>query len=160
MPSILKSFLPWIVFFALCNNASSSIEIAVIAALIAHVIFNIQSLKKWFVLDIGALVFFVLLAVNIFVLKNKTITDNAYLIANCALALIAWISLIILKMKKDRVFRQIIIFPILFLEVECRTLCWGKLILSNLVWTWSQPILCCFLRSGFHHKQKHWILKI
>ena len=97
MSNILKSFLPWVVFFALCNHSSSSIEIATIAALASQVFFNYKTLKKGFVLDVGALLFFMLLALNVFVIKNQVITDNAYLISNCALAMIAWFSIIVLR---------------------------------------------------------------
>lgn len=97
MPSILKSLLPWILFFTLFGHSEGSKEMAAAIALLSHVFFNYQALRKRFVLDIGALVFFLLFLLNVFIFKYTIITDNGYLISNCALALIAWISLIIRK---------------------------------------------------------------
>lgn len=95
--STLLGFLPWILFFIFCGNSITSIEIATILALISHIWVNHRTIKKWFILDVGTLIFFVLFAFNVFFLKYSFITNNGYLLSNLVLALIAWISLIIGK---------------------------------------------------------------
>lgn len=97
MPNILQTFLPWILFFILSGQSTSSIEIASIVALISHVILNRNMIKRRFILDIGGLTFFLLFTLNVFLFKHSPVTDNAYLLSNLALALIVWLSLIIKK---------------------------------------------------------------
>lgn len=95
--SVLVGFLPWVLFFLFYGDSSISKEIATIVALVSHVLLNHKTIRKFFVLDIGACTFFILFAVNIFIFKYQVITDNGYLISSLVLALIAWISLIIKK---------------------------------------------------------------
>ena len=93
MSTILQSFIPWLLFFLLSGHSQSSVETATLTALISHLVLNRQMFQRGFVLDIGGLIFFASLAVNIYVFKNATITDNAYLLSNMAIALLAWLSL-------------------------------------------------------------------
>jgi putative polyketide hydroxylase len=97
MANIIKSFIPWILFFILFGHSQGSIEIASIAALISHLVLNFQTIKKGFVFDIGGLLFFALYALNVFIIQYPIITNNGYLLSGLAIAIIAWVSLFIKK---------------------------------------------------------------
>lgn len=97
MVNIFRSFIPWILFFSFVGHTQSSIETATVIALISHVLVNRKALQHGFILDIGALCFFVFFILNLFLFKLSVITNNGYLIANAALAIITWISLLIKK---------------------------------------------------------------
>ncbi len=95
MPSALKSVVPWILFFVLFGHSVSSIELACVVALISHLLLNHRFIRKGFVFDIGSLVFFIFLGINVFTINYAPITNNGYFISTLAIALIAWVSLII-----------------------------------------------------------------
>ncbi len=97
MASVIRSFIPWILFFILFGHSQGSIEIASIVALISHIVLNMQNIKRGFVLDIGGLIFFAAYALNVFVIQYPIITNNGYLLSGLAIALIAWVSLFIKK---------------------------------------------------------------
>ncbi len=133
MPNILRGFLPWILFFALSGHSNTSVEMATSAALISHIIFNHHALKKGFVLDWGTLLFFVLFSINVFILQYIAITNNGFLISNCALAVIAWISLIIskpftLQYAKSHVALEVTKSPLFILINYILTVAWAILL--------------------------------
>ena len=95
MPNILLSFLPWILFFILFGHSEGSKEMAGAVALLSHIIVNRQTIKKGFVLDLGGLLFFAIYTVNAYIFKYDALTNNGYIVSTLAIAMIAWVSLII-----------------------------------------------------------------
>ena len=95
MSSIFKGFLPWVLFSLLFGTSLISKEFAIVVALVSLVLLNHKTIRKLFVLDIGAIVFFLLMAANLFILKYSFITNNGYLLSTLSLAFIAWVSIII-----------------------------------------------------------------
>lgn len=94
---MIKSFLPWILFFLLAGNSNQSLETAIIAATIASIIFDLKYLKKGFVLSWGTTIFFTSIFFAVVILKNQSIAKYTPFLCNAALAVIAWISLLIKK---------------------------------------------------------------
>ena len=95
MPNLLKSFAPWIIFFVLLGPSTSALQLASIAALVSHIALNKRALKHYFVLDWGGLICFVLFALIAFLYPLQWLIDHASVALNAAIALIAWLSLLI-----------------------------------------------------------------
>ena len=95
MFKILLGFLPWILYLILVGSTRQQHEIAIFSALIATLVLDFQELKKGFVLSWGTIVFFVALAIATYFSQTNWLEIHAYLLANSALATIAWVSLLI-----------------------------------------------------------------
>lgn len=94
---IIKSFLPWILFFVLAGSTSRQLDVAIIVAALTSVFFEYHDLKKGFILSWGTLIFFIFMFIAVVLLKMQWIAKNSWIFSNGALALIAWISLLIRK---------------------------------------------------------------
>lgn len=94
---LLLSFAPWIVYNFLIGNTLLSKKIAIIVALFLTIVLNVKKLKKGFILELGTLIFFILLGVWIFILPNSEVVKYMSIITNPALATIIIFSLIVRK---------------------------------------------------------------
>lgn len=92
---ILQNFLPWILYFVLAAHSLAKLDVAIIAALVTFLIFNFKSLGKGFILSWGTLVFFAFMLFSINIMKNQWVAIHAWIFSNGALAIIAWVSLMI-----------------------------------------------------------------
>lgn len=97
MLKILIGFSPWLIYFALLGSTAKQNRIAIIAALIAVIVFNYKELRKGFILAWGTALFFVALLIISYLTKDEWIINNGNFISNIALTLIVWFSLIIKK---------------------------------------------------------------
>lgn len=95
MFKILLGFLPWILYLVLVGTTRQQHEIAILSALIATLVLDFPELKKGFVLSWGTIIFFAGLLSATFFSSSNWLEIHAYLLANSALATIAWISLFI-----------------------------------------------------------------
>ena len=94
---IFQSLVPWCIFFALDEYGKTEASIAILAAIAFILLFNIPSLKKGSIFDVGSLIFFIMLAtVTVFVHKTWFIV-NAAMLSFYAIALFFWLSIIIKK---------------------------------------------------------------
>lgn len=97
LKEMIKSFLPWILFFILLGHSREQLETAIIVATIASFLFDFKRLKKGFVLNVGTILFFIFIFIAVIIFKNEWIARHAGFLSNGALALIAWISILIRK---------------------------------------------------------------
>lgn len=97
MLKILIGFLPWILYFILHGSTKQQHEIAILIAIMATILFDFHSIKKGFILSWGTLLFFLLFYAAIFYLPFAILDTYANLLANSALALIVWVSILIKK---------------------------------------------------------------
>lgn len=95
MFKILLGFLPWILYLVLVGSTRQQHEIAIIAALASTLILDFKALKKFFVLSWGTIIYFVGLLIATFFVQGNWLEIHTYLLANAALAAIAWVSLLI-----------------------------------------------------------------
>lgn len=94
---MLKNFMPWILFFILMGSSKQQLETAIIVAIIAAFLFDFKRLKNGFVLNWGTILFFGFIFVAVIIFKNKWIATYSGLLSNGALAMIAWVSILIRK---------------------------------------------------------------
>lgn len=97
LKDVIKSFLPWILYFILVDQKQQQLDIAIIIAAITSIIFEFKGLKKGFILSWGTLIFFIFMFISVIILRNQYIIKYAWIFSNGALALIAWISILIHK---------------------------------------------------------------
>lgn len=97
MRKIILGFLPWILYFVFLGTTRQQHETAILAALGATVILDFHEIRKGFVLVWGTLLFFIGLLATIWLVAADWPEQHANLIANSALAFIAWFSLAINK---------------------------------------------------------------
>lgn len=102
----MQSFLPWILYFVLAGNSQAKLDLAIVAALIAFLIFDLKSLRKNFILSWGTLLFFVFMLITVVLMKNHWIALHAWVFSNGTLALIAWVSLFIGKPFTEQYARE------------------------------------------------------
>lgn len=95
MFKILLGFLPWILYLVLVGSTRQQHETAILSALIATLVLDFPELRKGFVLSWGTIIFFTGLLAATFFSPSNWLEIHAYLLANSALATIAWVSLII-----------------------------------------------------------------
>ncbi|HVV67703.1 MAG TPA: hypothetical protein VG895_05730 [Patescibacteria group bacterium] len=138
LKDIIRSFLPWILFFILLNHSQEQIDIAVIIAGVTSVIFDFRGLKKRFILNWGTFAFFIFLFVAVVLFKNQWVAKQAWLFSNGTLAAIAWISILLrqpftIQYAKLQVAKDKWNHP-LFLKINyILTAVWGSIFLFNLM---------------------------
>src|SRR5579862_7396000 len=137
LKEILQSFLPWILFFVLTGHTQQRLDIAITVAAITSIIFEINALKKGFVLSWGTLIFFIFMTISVILFKNQWVTKYSWIFSNGALALIAWISIFIRKpftiqYAKEQVSKDKWQHP-LFLKINyLLTIAWGIVFLLGI----------------------------
>lgn len=97
MLKIVLGFLPWILYSILINAIPGNHAIAILIALTCTFTLDFHELKKGFVLAWGTISFFTGLLVATFFVPGNWLEEHANIIANSALATIAWLSLAINK---------------------------------------------------------------
>src|SRR5438132_1124226 len=97
LKEIIQSFFPWILYFVLLRHTQQQHDIAIIAAAIASIFFEFNGLKKGFILSWGTVIFFIFMFIAIVLLKNQWVIKYSWIFSSGALALIAWISILIRK---------------------------------------------------------------
>lgn len=97
MFSILRGFLPWILYSVLYGSNPDQYMLAISAALASSVIFDWKELKAGFILTRGTFFYFLLLLVLTAVFHWQWLQDNTWLISNCMLAGITFTSALIGK---------------------------------------------------------------
>lgn len=94
MKQLIENFLPWILFFTLAGESQGQLDTAIMLAALTSIFFEYKSLKKGFVLSWGTLIFFLFMFVEVVIRKNAWVAQHAWLFSNGALALIAWVSVL------------------------------------------------------------------
>src|SRR5258708_4145400 len=97
LKEILKSFLPWILFFILIGHSEEKLDVAIIAATIASILCDFNRLKHGFILSWGTFFFFIFMLVAVVIFKSQWIARYSEFFSNGALAAIAWISILVRK---------------------------------------------------------------
>lgn len=97
MLKIIFGFAPWILYFILVGTTRQQHLIAISAALITTLALDFHELKKGFILTWGTFIFFMLLLIATLIVASDWPEVHANLLANSALAIIAWFSLAIQK---------------------------------------------------------------
>ncbi len=109
--SLLRSFIPWVIFFALFIYDQMHLQIGAIGALVALVLLSWRGLREGFIFDWGSLLFFVFICCSVLILYLPWVRTDADLLASLALSIIAWISLFLqrpftLEYAKQSVARE------------------------------------------------------
>lgn len=94
---LLQSIIPWMIFFVCFGYDEMMLKVGAIGALLALVLLDRQGLKRGFLFDWGSLLFFIFIFVTVIVFYQPWIASNALFLANCALTVIAWSSLLVNK---------------------------------------------------------------
>lgn len=97
MKNIIQGFLPWILFFILAGKSQMQLDIAIITAAIAFLIFERRGLRKGFILSWGSLAFFGFMFITVILMENQWVVQHAWIISNGSLFLIAFISILVRK---------------------------------------------------------------
>lgn len=97
MRQMLENFLPWILFFLIAGKSQGQLDAAIIVAAFASIVFERNGLKKGFVLSWGTLIYFIFMLLAVVLVKNQWVAQHAWLFSNGALAVIAWVSILIRK---------------------------------------------------------------
>ncbi len=95
MKSLIQSFLPWILYFAIVGSTQKQLDIAICVAAFTSIAFEISSLKKGFVLSWGTLIFFIFLFISVVIFRSALVAKYEWVFSNGMLALIAWVSILI-----------------------------------------------------------------
>lgn len=92
---LLLGFLPWLLFLVLSGNTLTSLERATLVSLAASLIFGFGELKRGFILQWGTLIFFSACVVSINLLKMVWVATYMDLLANGALAVTMWVTILV-----------------------------------------------------------------
>src|SRR5688572_21207363 len=95
LKSLIRNFLPWILYFILNGPTQSQIDLSICVAAVTSIVFEIKSLKKGYLLSWATLIYFVLLSLLVVVLRIDLIVKYEWILSNAMLALIAWASILI-----------------------------------------------------------------
>lgn len=95
MNTILKNFLPWILYFVLIGHTQEQLTTAIIVAAISSIILERKELKKGFILSWGTCIFFIFMLITVVLFKNNWVAMHAWIFSNGTLALIAWVSILL-----------------------------------------------------------------
>lgn len=137
LKNIIRSFLPWILYFAISGNTQLQLDIAIIVAATTSIIFELNELKKGFILSWGTLIFFIFMFITVVLFKNQWLAKHAWFFSNSALALIAWISILVrrpftIQYAKEQVSEDKWQHP-LFIKINyILSSIWGLIFLINL----------------------------
>lgn len=93
--NILLGFIPWIIYLFLISHNPQHINLAIIVAFVLTTVVEFNELRKGFVLAIGTFVYFIVMLIGVTILHNQWLMSYPFLLANTALAVIAWGSLIV-----------------------------------------------------------------
>jgi hypothetical protein len=94
---LLLGFLPWLLFLFLSGNTLASLERAIVISLIASLIFGFRELRSGYILTWGTLVFFSSCAILVNIFKVVWVASQMSLLANSALAVTMWLTLLLGK---------------------------------------------------------------
>ena len=94
MQDIIKSFLPWILYFIIAGKTQASIDTAIVVAAITSIMGELDYLKQGFILSWGTLIFFVFMFIAVVLFNNQWVIKFAWIFSNGTLALIAVVSII------------------------------------------------------------------
>ncbi|MCX7115292.1 MAG: carotenoid oxygenase family protein [Gammaproteobacteria bacterium] len=97
MIKIFLGFLPWILYFLLIGKTREQNLAAILVALLVTVLVDFDTLKKRFVLTWGTILFFIGLFLSTIFVSSNWPEKHASIMANGALMMIAWTSLLINK---------------------------------------------------------------
>jgi lysylphosphatidylglycerol synthetase-like protein (DUF2156 family) len=137
LKEILRSFLPWILFFLLTGHTQQQLDVAIIVAAVTSIIFEVNALRKGFILSWGTLIFFIFMVIAVILLRDQWVAKYSWIFSNGALALIAWISIFIRKpftiqYAKEQVSKDKWQHP-LFIKINyLLTAAWGLIFLISI----------------------------
>jgi len=137
LKEILQSFLPWILFFILTGHTQQQLDAAIIIAAITAIIFEVNALRKGFILSWGTLIFFIFMVIAVILFRNQWIAKYSWIFSNGVLALITWISIFMRKpftiqYAKEQVSKDKWQHPV-FLKINyLLTAAWGLIFLINI----------------------------
>jgi carotenoid cleavage dioxygenase len=94
---VFRGFIPWILYFIVASSQHVFIEIAAFTAVIATITFNLNGLRKKFILDWCTLIYFTFLFAMYFLPWRTWFSHNAYILSNIIFPAIIWLSILIGK---------------------------------------------------------------
>ena len=135
--NLLQSFLPWILYFVFVGPTQHQLTVAISIAAITAIFFELNGLKKGFILSWGTLLFFIFLFIAVVIFHHVWIAQHEWVFSNGTLALIAFGSLAIgkpftLQYAKEQVTEEKWHHP-LFIKINViLTSMWGIVFLTAL----------------------------
>lgn len=134
LKNLIRTFIPWILYFSLIGPSQKQLDIAIIASLAAFLFFGAKELKKGFILTWGTFLFFIFMLVTVVLFKIQWIASHEWLFSNGTLASIAWISLLLgkpftLQYAREQVSKEKWNHPIFIQINQLLTLTWGLIFL-------------------------------
>ena len=93
---LLLSFAPWIAFLIIARDTMHRVEIGLVAALVISVVMAVLKLHRGIIMYVG-LIFFTGATVAVLGFENVWTIRHLGVLANCALDIGAWITLLINK---------------------------------------------------------------
>lgn len=142
----LQSFIPWCLFFALDTYGTMELKIAIITALLTIIILNFKALQQKQLFDWGTFIFFIFLGILVIGFNNTWFILNAIFVANIALAIMVWVSVIIKKpltiqYAKLAVAKELWSTTIFYRTNNYVTICWGLILTITAILTYVQQLV-------------------
>lgn len=135
---IVQTFLPWILYFVLAGHTPMQMKVAIIAAAVTSIIFEYKGLRKKFILSWVTLLFFIFMFITVIMYDSKWVMQHAWVLSNSALALVAWLSILIrrpftLQYAKETVPSAKWDHPIFWRINYLLTITWGMIFLLGIL---------------------------
>lgn len=92
---MLLSFLPWLLFLFLAGHTLSSLNLAILVALVASIAFGWDDLKRGLILPWATVLFFAFSAVSVNLFGLVWVAKNMELLAKGFLTSIMWFTLLV-----------------------------------------------------------------
>ncbi len=134
--SILLGFLPWIAFGVISGPSLWRLNAGIIVALALVPIMGYKQLAKGFILTWGSLLFFGVILVMVVLLKNLWVIDHLGILANGALAAIAWLSIFmgkpfVLQYARETAPPERQASPVFYSTCRTLSVVWGLIFLMG-----------------------------
>jgi len=131
---LLLGFSPWIVFGVIAGPSLWWLNAAIIIALSLVLVTGYKQLAKGFILTWGSLVFFGVLLVMVVLCRNMWIINNLDILAQGALAAIAWMSIFmgrpfVLQYARETAPPERQASPVFYRSCRILSMLWGVIFL-------------------------------
>lgn len=134
---ILLGFLPWVILNVLPKHTPEQFIKSIVLAIILAAIVNFKSLKKGFILSVGATIFLIIVLIIEIFYPNQWLPENIAIFSNAILAAISFVSLAVkfpftLQYAREQRPKDKWHDPAFILINNILTVVWGVVFLFNL----------------------------